>query len=471
MPVIKSKSKVTKKHLVVEITDEYVLFLAKKSICLVKPEKILLKDFANISRECICITIQAHFSRKLSQYGLQTISLQTLLAMIMEKKLTESEYAAIFHKKCRVNYKYLVESKSEQVFAGEKLWANLWDMVYECFRTIRRHHMENILQKEIAATPVLHRIFDRDYHLDRKAYWKWVSDTRAELLQLQEEGLQEERIRKLQVQLKQYDESKLYCTEGSDIIRCNYNQIGTKTYRICTYGNNLQGFPKGLKAGLYSEKQSLVEYDITSCQFKILAALACEDKVLVYGGDVYQWISSILFEKDMEDITREERKAGKLFLLMLMNGAGNQTLAKELNKAGVICNTRDVQRMRSKFLQEFTKISKYLDALQNADTYSVPSGMTWSGERLAEGYKRISCILQHCESELLLDLIVACEPYIMDLGGSIYLTIHDSIILEMDEDCVTEKLLEQMNTFLQESFRKQFPLCPEETIIRMEEKK
>ena len=96
--------------------------------------------------------------------------------------------------------------------------------------------------------------------------------------------------------------------------------------------------------------------------------------------------------------------------------------------------------------------------------------MTWSGERLAEGYKRISCILQHCESELLLDLIKACDPYVTKLGGSIYLIIHDSIILEVDEDYVTEKMLEQMNTFLQERFKKQFPLCPEETIIRMEEK-
>ena len=354
----------TKKLLVMEIENGYVMTKPKKTIAPAKPEEYSLKDFVKMFKEYVCITIQRDFGKKLSQYGLQTISLQTLLAMVMEKKLTEREYAGIFQKKCRVNYKYLVESRSERVFASSRLWSNLHDMVYECYLTVMRRNMENIVQKEIAATPILHRIFNHDYHLDRKVYWDWKRNTHAELLQLQEEGLQEEKVQKLQMQLKQYEENKLYCTKDSDIIRCNYNQIGTKTYRICTYESNIQGLPNTLKRGLYSEKQSLVEYDIASCQFKILAALAGEEQVLTYGGDVYQWISSILFEKELKRITTEERNAGKLFLLMLMNGAGNQTLAKKLRKTGLCCNTLDVQEMRRKFLLQFPKISEYLDDLQ-----------------------------------------------------------------------------------------------------------
>lgn len=446
------------------VEQEEIWFMPVKDTINMHYKKLLKAKFLAMNRDgcTLCITVQPELEKVFVQEEIPTISLQVLLSMANEHKQDESWYADLFSM-LGLNYSSIAYGTSMVLYSSEEyFWQPLAVCCEQCLEKISAYGMEGILMKEIAVLPILHEIFDKDFHLDRRVYSEWKQMLEEKIVK---EGLEnsletQQSVQKYQNRLAQFAEEKLYVGSDTDIVRCGFCQIGTRTFRISTHHTNIQGFPTELKHGLRPGNAGnvLVELDIAHSQIMLLAALSEETRLLTYcENDFYCWMATIFFQKAMETVTEKERLAAKRTLLMILNGAGQNALREDLDRQGFSYSFAEITHMKNTFFQAFPNIQQYWTNLQTADSYSLPTGMLCSGERIVEGYKRIAMILQHLEAELLIDTLTASHEYLQSVNAQVYLSIHDAIILEVPSGKDVEQLTEKMNKILLSCFLEIFP--------------
>lgn len=446
------------------VEQEEIWFMPVKDTINMHYKKLLKAKFLAMNRDgcTLCITVQPELEKVFVQEEIPTISLQVLLSIVNEYKQDEFWYADLFSMH-GLNYSSITYSTSTLLCSSKKyFWKPLVVWCNECLEKISVYGMEGILMKEIAVLPILHEIFDKDFHLDRRVYAEWRQMLEEKIAQAGLENSLEaqQSVQKYRNRLIQFAEEKLYVGSDTDVVRCVFYQIGTRTFRISTHHTNIQGFPTELKHGLRPGNAGnvLVELDIAHSQIMLLAALSEETKLLTYcENDFYCWMATIFFQKEMETVTEKERLAAKRTLLMILNGAGQNALREDLDRQGFSYSFAEVTHMKNTFFQAFPNIQQYWTNLQTADSYSLPTGMLWSGERIVDGYKRIAMILQHLEAELLIDTLTASHEYLQSINAQVYLSIHDAIILEVPSGKDVEQLTKKMNKILLSCFLEIFP--------------
>lgn len=446
------------------VEHEEILFMPVKDTINTHYKKLLKAKFLAMNRDgrTLCITVQPELEKELVQKEVPTISLQVLLSMVNGHKQEESWYADLFSKQ-GLNYTSLSYGTSMVLYSSvDYFWRPLSILCNQCFEKISVYGMDGILMKEIAVLPILYEIFDKDFHLDRCAYAEWRQMLEEKIARLKSENTCEavQSVQKYENCLKQYAPEKLYVSNETDVVRCGFYQIGTRTFRISTHHTNIQGFSAELKHGLRPSDTGnvLVELDIAHSQIMLLAALSEETKLLTYcENDFYCWMATIFFHKEMETVTEKERLAAKRTLLMILNGAGQNALREDLDKQGFSYSFAEVTHMKNTFFQAFPNIQQYWINLQTVDSYSLPTGMLWASERIVEGYKRIAMMLQHLEAELLIDTLTASHEYLQSMNAQVYLTIHDAIIVEMASKQDMKQLTKKMNEILLSCFLEIFP--------------
>lgn len=441
-----------------------ILFVSVKNTIYMYYEKLLKAKFLAMCRadNLLCITVQPELEKELVHANVRTISLQVLLSMVYEHKQDECWYVTVFSKYGLNYYSIAYGTSMILYYSKHYFWKPLGVLCNECFEKISSYGMESMLMKEIAVLPILYEIFYKDFHLDRCVYAEWRRMLEEKIARLSSENTREAQqpMQKYRNRLAQYEERKLFISKEKDVVKCNFCQIGTKTFRISTHHTNIQGLPAELKHGLRpcDAGNILMELDIAHSQIMLLAALSNEIKLLTYGeNDFYYWMASIFFQKDIQLVTEQERLAAKRTLLMMLNGAGQNAIREDLKKHGFLYTLAEVQNMKDTFFREFSHIKSYWTNLQEAVSYGVPTGMFWECSRVTEGYKRIAMVLQRLEAEWFIDILVASRDYLQSLNAQVYLTIHDAIILEVPLGQDVEQVIKKMNEILLSCFLDIFP--------------
>ena len=457
---------VTYSNIVLSIVTEKetILFASVKDTITIHYRKLLKSKFLAMCREerLLCITVQPELERELAQKEIATISLQVLLSMANEHKQDESWYADLFSM-LGLNYSCIAYGTSMVLYSSEEyFWQPLAVCCDQCLEKISAYGMEGILMKEIAVLPILHEIFDKDFHLDRCVYAEWRQMLEEKISRLKSENTCEavQSIQKYENCLKQYAPEKLYVSNETDVVRCSFHQIGTRTFRISTHRPNIQGLPAKLKHGLRPchDGNVLMELDIEHSQVMLFGALANETKLLTYcENDLYCWLAATFFQKGVGSIVDQERLVAKRSLLMMLNGAGQNAIREDLKKHGVLYSLAQVQNMKDTFFRAFPNMKNYWTNLQDALSYGLPTGMFWEGSRVTDGYKHISKVLQHLEAELLIDVLIASREMLYLMNAQVYLIIHDAIILEVPLGQDVKQLTKKMNEILLSCFLEIFP--------------
>ncbi|MEL6903300.1 MAG: DNA polymerase I, partial [Cyanobacteria bacterium J06606_4] len=156
---------------------------------------------------------------------------------------------------------------------------------------------------------------------------------------------------------------------STERVHTDFNQAVTVTGRLSSSNPNLQNIPTRTafsrqirKAFLPKAGWQLVAADYSQVELRILAHLSGEE-ILIQAyrdnDDVHRLTATLLFEKDKEDITPDERRIAKVVNFGVIYGMGAARFAREM----------DVHRLEAKkfidrFNERYSKVFEYLQQMQ-----------------------------------------------------------------------------------------------------------
>lgn len=137
------------------------------------------------------------------------------------------------------------------------------------------------------------------------------------------------------VKMKSSFVDKIYNSRDKwNLVRTSINPHGTQSGRLSSSGNfNIQNLPKKLR-GMFIARPGMifVGLDYKSAEVFTLAAYSNDPNLLeaIYASDTHRFVASFIYDKPMEDITDEERQAGKMSVFLIVYGGGAEKLGLAL---------------------------------------------------------------------------------------------------------------------------------------------
>ncbi len=203
---------------------------------------------------------------------------------------------------------------------------------------------------------------------------------------------------------------------------------------------NLQQIPRDLKTVFGFEDNNdlyLVDADYTALEIHTAACIMEETKmidIMHAGGDLHTTTAIGVYNKEAEDITKQERQIGKGLNFSLMYGAG-ATVAQIFiaQMAGILLPLSEVETLRKKWLNTYPNIKAFhakrgtlIRGLSGVIVYTPMRRPIW-----AKSYtESINVPCQGAGAEttkIAMDLLYKKIP-----DAKIVNTVHDSITLEVE---------------------------------------
>jgi hypothetical protein len=120
-----------------------------------------------------------------------------------------------------------------------------------------------------------------------------------------------------------------------NLVRTSINPHGTQSGRLSSSGNyNTQNLPKKLR-GMFIARPGMifVGLDYKSAEVFTLAAYSDDPNLLeaIYASDTHRFVASFIYDKPEDEITDDERQAGKMSVFLIVYGGGADKLAQALS--------------------------------------------------------------------------------------------------------------------------------------------
>jgi DNA polymerase len=148
---------------------------------------------------------------------------------------------------------------------------------------------------------------------------------------------------------------------------------------------NLQNLPsRGENAGklkkaiIAPEGYVIIDSDSSQIEARVLAWLSGQDdlvKAFKDGEDVYKIMASAIYEKDVSEITKEERFVGKTTILGAGYGMGAQKFRAQLKTFGTVVDENESRHIIEVYRQTYPKITA-LWAQAGTALQAITKGMT-----------------------------------------------------------------------------------------------
>ena len=149
-------------------------------------------------------------------------------------------------------------------------------------------------------------------------------------------------------------------------LHTTYNIVGTSTGRISSVSPNLQNIPiktenGGLirKAFISNKGNTFFSFDYSQIELRILAFYS-NDKTMKDAfskdQDIHLYTASIIFKKDMQDISKDERSIAKTINFGIIYGLSAFGLSRQLH-----ISRTDATKFINEYFDTFSGIKKYYD--------------------------------------------------------------------------------------------------------------
>ena len=261
--------------------------------------------------------------------------------------------------------------------------------------------------------------------------------------------------------IKEYRESaKLLSTyilplptlaDKNDTIHTTFTQNVTATGRLSSLSPNLQNIPvrteigKEIRKGFVArEGKAFVSADYSQFELRLAAALSNDEKLIENfnsGVDIHTKTASEVFGIPMEEVTKNQRRAAKVINFGVMYGMSPKGLSDAAGMSFYEAKSfiDDYFRVRSPIknyldsVLEQAKTLGYVETLygRRRPTPDVKSSnfvIRMAAERAAQNMP-----IQGTEADLMKRAMIKVDS-ILPEGAEQILQIHDSIIVECDED-------------------------------------
>lgn len=150
-------------------------------------------------------------------------------------------------------------------------------------------------------------------------------------------------------------------------IHANFNQYGTLAGRFSCSGPNLQQLPrdKNIRALFKGNNGSkIITADYSQIELRILAEVSKEPKfidIFNSGGDLHKLTASLVFHKNLDQVSKEERNIAKTINFGLSYGMGGGGLQANLKDNGIEISTEDAMEYIDTFFKSYPRVKGYLD--------------------------------------------------------------------------------------------------------------
>ena len=252
-------------------------------------------------------------------------------------------------------------------------------------------------------------------------------------------------------------------------LRTGFNLHGTTSGRLSSSGKmNMQQIPRDnpiVKGCIRAaEGKKIVAMDLTTAEVYCAAVLA-NDKALMQvfqdGGNFHSNIAKLVFNLPCEvdevaELYGTQRQMAKAVTFGIMYGAGPKKISEQVTKdSGKYFSTSEASEVIQDYFRQFSGLKKWLD---NQKKFIQDNGFIYShfgrkrrlpnvfsedkGIASHEVRSGINFLVQSIASDVNLLGAIEAHQTIKELGKEkqmrIFALVHDSILAEVDEDCVEE---------------------------------
>lgn len=246
---------------------------------------------------------------------------------------------------------------------------------------------------------------------------------------------------------------------NTDRIYGYFQPSRAKSGRWTCKDQNLQQLPRELKSCFGfedSDPRYLVDADYSALELYCLASYTGDEvmyKMLKDGVDLHKFSATQIYNKDMEDVTKDERQVGKTANFSLGYGASAKTyiqMAKSM--AGIVLSEQEADQIKAAWLRTYRSVAKWHRTPKNLQRGQYTLVETPLGRRVrAEGYNdQLNIPVQGMGSEctkLAIHYLYTELPEVR-----LCLTVHDSITLE----CESKEEAEKQAPILEECMKRAF---------------
>lgn len=260
-------------------------------------------------------------------------------------------------------------------------------------------------------------------------------------------------------------------------LHTQFNQLATATGRLSSSNPNLQNIPIRGEFGsrlrfcfVASKGKYLVAADYSQIELRILAHMSQDLHLLEAfnnNEDIHTRTASLLFEKDQNQITSDERRKAKTINFGLLYGMGPLKLGRETGLG--------LHKAKEFIRIYFSKLSQVSDFYSQVETTAKTHGFvtTIAGRRrllkdinsknanLAQQAKRmaINTVVQGSAADIIKMAMIKVDndSFLKDLQAELILQIHDELLLEVPKENAQEAG-EQVSRIMSNIFPLSLPL-------------
>jgi DNA polymerase I-like protein with 3'-5' exonuclease and polymerase domains len=227
-------------------------------------------------------------------------------------------------------------------------------------------------------------------------------------------------------------------------IHSSYRQIGSQSGRFSCGNPNIQQIPRGkeFRECFVPERgHKFVIADYSQIELRVAAEIAKDETMLeAYkkGQDLHALTASLMANKNISEITKSERQAAKAVnfgLIYAMGAKGLQGYAKTVY--GTDMTLQEAEIFRERFFKAYKGIASWHARMKKE--VNVTESRTLSGRRCVYSEEPFLTALlnipvQGTAADINKKALALLVPAVKSLKGKIVASVHDEIILEVEED-------------------------------------
>ncbi len=230
-------------------------------------------------------------------------------------------------------------------------------------------------------------------------------------------------------------------------IHPSFDQIGAVTGRVSCKEPNLQQTPRDKSfRGCFTPEPGnvLVIGDYSQIELRNTAEVTQDKRMLdAYnnGEDLHRLTASIVMDKPLQGVTKQERSAAKAVNFGLIYAMGAATLREYAeNSYGVSMSLEEAEIFRERFFEAYEGVAQWHIRVKQAKPKET---RTLAGRRrLWNGWPKITELynapIQGTSGDITKKALSLLSTRMNDIGGGIVLTVHDEIVIEVPESKAEE---------------------------------
>lgn len=256
-----------------------------------------------------------------------------------------------------------------------------------------------------------------------------------------------------------------------------YNQCLTRTGRLSSKDPNLQNIPNHDEYGRLIRKcfiakdgYTFLSSDYSQIELRLFAELSNVESLkeaFINSEDIHSFTASKIFNKDIKDVTKEERSRAKAVNFGIIYGISSFGLANDLG-----INVNDAKDFIDRYMEKFDGIKAYMkkeveDAKEKGYVTTIMNRKRYIDEIKASNYMirmqgermALNTPIQGSGSDILKKAMIDIDSEFKEknIKSKMLLQIHDELIFEVKEEEI-EIVKEMVKERMENAFKLSVPL-------------